>query len=58
MKLLLKTINIEVKDLHKNNVRFTTIGNLDQLPESTRMGIQNGIDLTKILLHIFSTKKR
>ena len=47
MKLLLKTINIEVKELHKNNVRFTTIGNLDQLPESTRLGIQNGIDLTK-----------
>ena len=47
MKLLLKTINIEVEELHKNNVRFTTIGNLDQLPESTRSGIQNGIDLTK-----------
>jgi len=47
MKLLLKTINIEVKELHKNNVRFTTIGNLDQLPKSTRSGIQNGIDLTK-----------
>ena len=47
MKLLLKTINIEVKELHQNNVRFTTIGNLDQLPESTRNGIQKGIELTK-----------
>ena len=43
MKLLLNTINIEVKELHKNNVRFTTIGNLSQLPESTRTGIKNGV---------------
>ena len=33
MKLLLNTINIEVKELHKNNVCFTTIGNLSQLHE-------------------------
>jgi len=47
MKLLLNTINIEVKELHKNNVRFTTIGNLSQLPESTRTGIKNGVELTE-----------
>ncbi|MEE3188391.1 MAG: polyprenyl diphosphate synthase, partial [Candidatus Neomarinimicrobiota bacterium] len=43
----LNTINIEVKELHKNNVRFTTIGNLSQLPESTRTGIKNGVELTE-----------
>ena len=47
MKLLLNTINIEVKELHKNNVRFTTIGNLSQLPESTRTSIRNGVELTE-----------
>ncbi len=47
MKLLLNTINIEVKELHKNNVRFTTIGNLSQLPKSTRTGIKNGVELTE-----------
>ena len=47
MKLLLKTINIEIKELHKNNVRFTTIGDLSQLPKSTRTGIKNGISLTE-----------
>lgn len=47
MKLLLKTIGIEVKELHKNNVRFTTIGNLDMLPTSTRKGILDGVEKTK-----------
>ena len=47
MQLLLKTINFEITELHKNNVRFSTIGELDQLPESTRIGIKNGIDLTR-----------
>ncbi len=47
MKLLLKTINMEVKELHKNNVRFTTIGNLCQLPKSTQKGILEGAEITK-----------
>ena len=47
MKLLLKTINMEVKELHKNNVRFTTIGNLGQLPKSTQKGILEGVEITK-----------
>ena len=47
MKLLLKTINFEIKELHKNNVRFSTIGELSELPESTQLGIKNGVDLTR-----------
>ena len=47
MKLLLKTIGIEVKELHKNNVLFTTIGELSMLPKSTQKGILDGIEITK-----------
>ena len=47
MTLLLKTINKEVKELHKNNVKFTVIGDLEMLPESTRKGLQDGIELTQ-----------
>ena len=47
MTLLLKTINKEVKELHKNNVKFTVIGDLEMLPGSTRKGLQDGIDLTQ-----------
>ena len=47
MKLLLKTINIEIKELHTNNVCFTIIGALDMLPEQTRRGLQEGVQLTK-----------
>jgi undecaprenyl diphosphate synthase len=47
MTLLLKTINKEVKELHKNNVKFTVIGDLAMLPRSTRKGLQDGIKLTQ-----------
>ena len=47
MKLLLKTINKEVKELNKNNVRLTTIGELDDLPKDAQQGILNGIEITK-----------
>lgn len=47
MTLLLKTINKEVKELHKNNVKFTVIGDLETLPGSTRKGLQDGIELTQ-----------
>jgi len=46
MSLLLKTINIEVKELHKNNVQFKIIGELESLPKSTVDGLKNGVDLT------------
>ena len=47
MRLLLNTINIEVRELNKNNVRFKTIGDIDQLPMITKKGIQDGEELTK-----------
>jgi len=47
MTLLLKTINKEIKELHKNNVKFTGIGALEMLPGSTRKGLQDGIELTQ-----------
>ena len=47
MTLLLKTISVEVRELHKKNVRFTTIGDLEMLPKSTQKGILDGIEITK-----------
>jgi undecaprenyl diphosphate synthase len=47
MKLLLKTINIEVKSLHKNGVKFTIIGDLNSLPMETRKGLNEGVKLTE-----------
>ena len=46
MTLLLRTINKEVKGLHKNNVKFNIIGDLEMLPPSTRKGLEEGINLT------------
>ena len=47
MTLLLKTINKEVQELHKNNVRLTSIGALEDLPKNARQGILDGIEKTK-----------
>ena len=47
MTLLLKTINIEIKELNKKNVRFTIIGDISVLPSNTTQGLQDGIKLTK-----------
>ena len=47
MTLLLKTINIEIKELNKKNVRFTIIGDISVLPSNTSKGLQDGIKLTK-----------
>jgi undecaprenyl diphosphate synthase len=47
MMLLLGTIKKEIKNLHKNNVRLSTIGNLDDLPKSSRQGMLDGIEMTK-----------
>ncbi len=47
MRLLLNTINKEVRELNKNNVCFKTIGDIDQLPMITKKGIQDGEELTK-----------
>ena len=47
MSLLLRTINGEIDRLNKNNVKLKTIGNLDALPEKSKKGILDGIELTK-----------
>ena len=47
MKLLLTTIRKEIKSLHKNNVKLTTIGAFSDLPKSARKGIEEGIEITK-----------
>ena len=47
MKLLLSTIKKEVRNLNNNNVRLSTIGNLNDLPETSRQGILEGIEITK-----------
>ena len=47
MSLLLSTIKKEVMELHKNNVKFSTIGNLSFLPNNTENGLKEGMDLTK-----------
>ena len=47
MKLLFSTIRKEIDNLEKNNVRLTTIGNLNDLPKETRKNIKNGISQTQ-----------
>ncbi|WP_188770488.1 isoprenyl transferase [Emticicia aquatilis] len=47
MQLLVKTIAEEVPELHKNNVRVKTIGNLESLPASARKKMVDAIELTK-----------
>ena len=47
MRLLLSTIRHEIKDLNKNNVRLMTIGNLNELPDYARKGMEEGLESTK-----------
>ena len=46
MTLLLSTIKKEIKELHKNNVKFSTIGDISILPMRTVEGIKEGEKLT------------
>ena len=46
MMLLLSTIKNEIKDIHKNNLVLSTIGNIEVLPDNIKKEISNGIDLT------------
>ena len=46
MTLLLSTIKKEIKELHKNDVKFSTIGNISILPKGTVKGIKEGEKLT------------
>ena len=47
MTLLVSTIKNEIKELHKKNVKFSTIGNITLLPKGTINGIKEGIELTQ-----------
>jgi len=47
MGLLLVSINHEVKDLDKNNVRLKVIGRIDDLPEKPRKAMLQAIDKLK-----------
>ncbi len=46
MQLLMSTIRAEVDNLHKNNVRLSVIGRLEDLGEDTRKGMLEGMRLT------------
>lgn len=47
MQLLVNTISNEVNDLHNNNVRLLTIGDLDSLPNNCRKELSKAMDKTK-----------
>ena len=47
MQLLVSTIAAEVPDLHKNNVRLKTIGDLSSLPERARNELIKGMEITQ-----------
>ena len=47
MRLLLLTIRREIKDLNKNNVRLTTIGNMGDLPDDARKEMEEGLKITE-----------
>ena len=46
MILLLKTIEKELSNLNKNNVRFTTIGELGKIPLDVSNMLRDGVNLT------------
>lgn len=46
MNLLVQTLKSEIKTLHKNNVRLLTIGDIAQLPEKTRVAMEEGVKTT------------
>ena len=47
MHLLLKTIKDEIKELHKEEVRFTIIGDLNTIPPKTAKGLLDGVNVTQ-----------
>ncbi len=47
MHLLVETVKKEIKDLNKNGVRLTAIGDLKKLPPKTYDTLMNGIEETK-----------
>jgi len=47
MKLLIQTLNKEIRDLVKNNVRLNVLGNIDGLPRQAADGMRDGMEATK-----------
>lgn len=47
MHLLLKTIKEEIKELHRKEVRFTIIGDLNTIPSKTARGLLDGVKVTE-----------
>ena len=47
MKLLVSSLRLEVKELMKNNVRFTAIGDIDELDENVQNELLDAIQKTK-----------
>ena len=47
MHLLLKTIKEEIEELHREEVRFTIIGDLDAIPPRTAKGLMEGVKMTE-----------
>lgn len=47
MDLLVKTIGNEVDDLHKNDVIISTIGDIEGLPQSCQLELNDAIERTK-----------
>ena len=47
MKLLLRTLQIEIEELNKNNVRLMTVGDIQNLPNEAGEGILDGIEATR-----------
>ena len=46
MKLLVTTLNREIRELMRKNVKITCIGDLDDLPELTRLSMLEAIETT------------
>ncbi len=47
MKLLISSLKKELKTLQKNNIKLTTIGNVDSLPKSVHKELMDVIEKTK-----------
>ncbi len=47
MKLLVHSLRNEAEKLHKNNIKLTSIGQIDRLPKSCQKQLEEVIDLTK-----------
>lgn len=47
MNLLIEFVGKELNNLHKNDVKITMMGNIEDLPEKTKKEVQRSIELTK-----------